>query len=252
MSRVKDKIVVVTGAGSGIGEAACLLLASEGALVAVTGRDQKKCQLVVDQITKKGGVAKFWRMDTTDESEVDQTMRSIHKTFGHIDGLVNNAGISGANPKTHKVTTQEWDNVMNVNMRGVFFCTRSVLPLMKEDGGGSIVNVSSILGIVGNSAMPSAYIASKGGVRLLTKADALAYAENNIRVNSIHPGFVWTPIFQAAVDRGLKREDLTPGVPMSRVAEPIEIAYGILFLISDESSYMTGSELVIDGGVTAK
>jgi NAD(P)-dependent dehydrogenase (short-subunit alcohol dehydrogenase family) len=252
MNRVKDKIIVVTGAGSGIGEATCLLAAREGAKVAVTGRDPQKCQRVVDQITKEGGVAKFWHLDTADEKEVDETMRSIHETFGRIDGLVNNAGVGGTTHPTHKVTTEEWDSLMNVNLKGVFFCTRAVLPMMIEDGGGSIVNVSSIAGLVGTPTISSsAYSASKGAVRLLTKADAMAYAKKNIRVNSVHPGAVWTPIFQPAIDRGLKREDFERWSPMGRVADPMEIAYGILFLASDESSFMTGSELVMDGGLTA-
>lgn len=251
MDRVKDKIVVVTGAGSGIGESACLLLAEEGAKVAVTGRDPKKCQHVVDQITKNGGLAKFWRLDTTDEQEVESCMRSIYETFGAIDGLVNNAGIGGTTHQTHKTSTQEWDQVMNVNVRGVFFCTRAVLPFMIERGGGSIVNISSIAGMVASIGVSSAYTTSKGAIRMLTKSDAISYAKNNIRVNSVHPGFVWTPILAPAESRGLKREDLAKLAPMNRVADPDEIAKGILFLISNESSYITGSELVMDGGVLA-
>jgi NAD(P)-dependent dehydrogenase (short-subunit alcohol dehydrogenase family) len=252
MNRVKNKVIIVTGAGTGIGEATALLLAQEGATVAITARDEQKGQKVVDAIIKNGGTARYWHLDTRDEKEVEQVIASVHETFGRIDGFVNNAGKGGSIHPTHRITEEEWDNVMDVNVKGVFFCTKHVIPYMMQEGGGSIVNVSSIAGIVGTVNLSSNYSASKAAVRLMTKTDALTYAKDKIRVNSVHPGFVWTPIFQPAVDRGFTRDMANSWQPMGRVADPIEIAYGILFLISDESSFMTGSELVMDGGFTAQ
>jgi NAD(P)-dependent dehydrogenase (short-subunit alcohol dehydrogenase family) len=262
MDRVADKVVIVTGGGSGIGRATSFLLAKEGASVAVADVDDVNGQATVDQIIKEGGQAEFWHVDSSKETEVEKFVKSVAEFFGKIDGLVNNAGISGIfKPSTeytgfarpHEYTEEEWDAVQNVNVKGVFFFTKHTIPHLLKNSHGSIVNISSIAGLIGQGGNPP-YYASKGAVRLMTKGDALSYIKDNIRVNSVHPGFVWTPIFNSLTDKGITKEMLTQWLPshcMQRAADPLEIAYGVLFLISDESSFMTGSELIIDGGYTA-
>ena len=167
-----------------------------------------------------------------------------------------NAGIAGTNKPTHELTESDWDQVMRVNVKGVFLCTKYAIPYMMEAGGGSIINLSSIYGIISAPDIPP-YHASKGAVRLMTKTDALLYANNNIRVNSIHPGYIWTPLVEELGQRSEEgveafRDHLDSLHPIGHVGEPDDIAYGIVFLASDESKFMTGSELVIDGGYTAR
>jgi NAD(P)-dependent dehydrogenase (short-subunit alcohol dehydrogenase family) len=254
--RVKDKVVMVTGGGVGLGKAMCRLLASEGATVAVTDILDDEGKETVGEIEEAGGTARYWRLDVTDEAEVEKTVGQVIDAFGEIDVLVNNAGISGADKPPHEVTEEEWDQVQRVNVKGVFFCTKHVIPSMKRGGGGSIIHLSSIYGIVGAPDAPP-YHASKGAVRLMAKTDALFYAEDGIRVNSIHPGFIWTPMVQNFMEsKGLTAEEgrasLAELHPIGRVGDPDDIAYGVLYLASDESSFVTGSELVIDGGYTAR
>ena len=256
MKRVEGKVAIVTGGSSGIGKASCQILANEGAKVAVTDIDDKKGHKVVEEIEKSGGVAMYWNLDTSDEERVKKVFGEIEEEFGPVDVLVNNAGISGADKPTHTVSKEEWMKVMSVNVNGVFFCTKHAVISMKESGGGSIINLSSIYGIVGAQDLPP-YHASKGAVRVMSKTDALLYAEDNIRVNSVHPGFIWTPLVEelgkespGGVDAF--REELDSLHPIGHVGEPEDIAYGILYLASDESKFVTGSELVIDGGYTAK
>jgi NAD(P)-dependent dehydrogenase (short-subunit alcohol dehydrogenase family) len=252
MQRVKDKVVIVTGGSLGIGKATCELLAKHGAKVAVTDVDEKDGQQVIDDITKAGGIAKFWRMNTASEKEVEQVIKSVYETFGHIDGLVNNAGITGVNKPTHEITEEEWDALMAVNVKGVFFCTKHVIPYMFKAGAGSIVNLSSIYGLVSAPDVPP-YHASKGAVREMSKTDALLYAKNKIRVNSVHPGFIWTPMVQGySKEAGISPDVIGALHPLGHMGDPDDIAYGILYLISDESKFVTGTGLVIDGGYTAQ
>jgi len=254
MGRVEGKVAIVTGGALGIGKATCLLLAEEGAKVAVTDILDKEGQELTKKIKSIGGVAEFWRLDVSNEKEVEKTFADIHKKFGKIDVLVNNAGIAGVSKPTHEISEEEWDKVMAVNVKGVFFCTKHVVPYMKKTGGGSIINLSSIYGIVSAPDVPP-YHASKGAVRIMTKTDAFLYAKDKIRVNSVHPGFIWTPMVegylksQGDVEEGRKYLDTLH--PIGRVGEPEDIAYGIVYLASDESKFVTGSELVIDGGYTA-
>ena len=252
MKRVEKKVVVVTGGALGIGRETCILLAKESAKVAITDVLDDKGQKLAEEINKSGGVAKFWHLDVSDEKEVEKVYSEVFKEFGRLDATVNNAGISGADKPTHELTENEWDATMNVNVKGVFFCTKHAIPYMQKSGGGSIVNLSSIYGLVGAGDIP-AYHASKGAVRLMAKNDALIYAKDNIRVNSVHPGFIWTPLVDAM---GKKtpgfREHLENLHPIGHLGEEIDIAYGILYLVSDESKFVTGSELVIDGGYTCK
>lgn len=254
MNRVKDKVAIVTGGSIGIGHGTALLLAREGARVAVTDLLQEEGLKTVEEIKSFGGEAKFWRMDVSKEEEVRKVFAEINKGFGKIDVLVNNAGISGVNKPTDEVTVEEWDRVMAVNVRGVFLCTKHAVPYMKK-GGGSIINLSSIYGLVGGPDVPP-YHASKGAVRLMSKTDALLYAKDRIRVNSIHPGYIWTPMVenflksQGNVEEGRKLVDSIH--PIGHMGEVDDIAYGILYLASNEAKFVTGSELVIDGGYTAR
>ncbi len=252
MERVKDKVVIVTGGALGIGRETCLLLAKEGAKVAVTDILDREGEKLIDEIKKAGGDAKYWHLNVADEGEVEKVYTEVVREFGKLDATVNNAGIAGVNKPTHELTEAEWDQVMDINVKGVFFCTKHAILHMKKEGGGSIVNLSSIYGIIGAGDIPH-YHASKGAVRLMTKNDALIYAPDKIRVNSVHPGFIWTPLVEEfGKDVPNFRENLDSLHPIGHVGEPLDIAYGIVYLVSDESKFVTGSELVIDGGYTAK
>ena len=189
------------------------------------------------------------------ESEVQAVMQEVVEHFGRIDILVNNAGVAGINKPTHEITEAEWDLVQAINVKGVFFCTKHAIPHLKRAGGGSIINLSSIYGLVGGADVPP-YHASKGAVRLMSKTDALIYAPDRIRVNSIHPGFIWTPMVEAHLSA---QGDLEEGKkataalhPLGHMGEADDIAWGAVYLASDEAKFVTGSELVIDGGYTAR
>ena len=249
------KTVLITGSGSGIGRATAEILAREGAAVAVTDVDDEAGEGVAEEIRAAGGRARYWHLDVADEGEVGRVVAEVADEFGGLDVLVNNAGISGADKPTHELTAEEWNQVQNVNVNGVFFCTKHCIPHLKEAGGGSIVNLSSIYGLVSAADVPP-YHASKGAVRLMTKTDALHYAGDGIRVNSVHPGFIWTPMVEGFIqdqdDPDQAREGLVGLHPIGRLGKPEEIAAAVLFLASDESSFMTGSEVVVDGGYTAR
>lgn len=252
MKRTEGKVVIVTGGALGIGRATCILLANEGAKVAVADILDEKGRELVEEIIQSGGVAKFWHLDVSDEKEVEKVYNEVVKEFGKLDATVNNAGIAGVDKPTHELSEKEWDSVMNVNVKGVFFCTKYAIPHMKKRGIGSIINLSSIYGLVGAGDIPP-YHASKGAVKLMSKNDAIIYAKDNIRVNSVHPGFIWTPLVEelGKNDSGF-RKHLDGLHPLGHVGDAIDIAYGILYLVSDESKFVTGSELVIDGGYTCK
>ncbi|MGM0630189.1 MAG: SDR family NAD(P)-dependent oxidoreductase [Pseudomonadota bacterium] len=256
MKRVEGKVAIVTGGALGIGRAVCLELAREGAKVAVTDIADDEGRKVVDEIKDFGGIAKYWHIDTASEDEVSSAFSDIEKELGSIDVLVNNAGIAGVNKPTHEITKDEWDKVINVNVSGVFYCTKHAIPAMKKAGAGSIINLSSIYGMIGAADLPP-YHASKGAVRLMSKNDALIYAKDKIRVNSVHPGFIWTPLVEQLgkeSDEGVDafRKQLDSLHPIGHVGESEDIAYGVLYLASDESKFVTGTELVIDGGYTAQ
>jgi NAD(P)-dependent dehydrogenase (short-subunit alcohol dehydrogenase family) len=251
MDRVKDKVAIVTGGGSGIGESTAKLLAKEGAKVAVIDIDDENGKRVTKEIKTAGGTAEYWHMNIADEKEVDKTFADINKKFGKLNILVNNAGIAGQGGATHEITAEQFDAVLNVNLRGTFFCSKHAIPYLLKAGGGSVINVSSIMGMLGGPALP--YNTSKGGIRNMTKSDAFIYARKNIRFNSVHPGFIITPLFTklaskspGGVEASIKKEG--ENIPMGRMGQADEIAAGILFLASDEASYITGAELVIDGG----
>jgi NAD(P)-dependent dehydrogenase (short-subunit alcohol dehydrogenase family) len=256
MERVKGRVALVTGGALGIGEATCKLLAAEGAAVAVTDLKDNEGKKVAEEIKRDGGTAEYWHLDVSDEDQVRKVVADVNGRFGKLDILINNAGISGANKPTHEISEKEWDQVLSVNVKGVFFCTKHTIPLMRKAGGGSIINLSSIYGIISSQDVPP-YHASKGAVRIMSKTDAILYAKDGIRVNSVHPGFIWTPMVEAFAESqpgGAEefRQTLDKLHPIGHVGKPEDIAYGILFLASDESSFVTGSELVIDGGYTAR
>lgn len=252
MKRVENKVVIVTGGSLGIGRETSILLAKEGAKVAIVDLLDEEGEKLAEEINKSGGVAKYWHLNVADENEVEQVYAEVAKYFGKLDASVNNAGISGTNKPTHEITEKEWDAVMSVNVKGVFFCTKYAVQHMLTNGSGSIVNLSSIYGLIGAGDAPP-YHASKGAVRLMAKNDAIAYAKNKIRVNSVHPGFILTPMVENyGKDVPGFFDQLNSLHPLGHIGEPMDIAYGILYLVSDESKFVTGSELVIDGGYTTK
>jgi NAD(P)-dependent dehydrogenase (short-subunit alcohol dehydrogenase family) len=251
MNRVKGKVAVVTGGASGLGEASAKLLAREGASVAIADIDDKNGARVVEEIKKAEGEAAFWHMNVTSEKEIEGTMAATFKKYGKINVLVNSAGIPGYPKPTHQTTSAEWDRVIDINLKGTFLCIKYAIPYIMKSGPGSVVNISSLLGLVGGE--DPVYHASKGGVRLMTKSDATVYAKDQIRFNSVHPGYILTPLFRGFTARDPAGADnffkeMTAKVPLGRLGEAEDVANGILFLASDESSYITGSELVIDGG----
>jgi NAD(P)-dependent dehydrogenase (short-subunit alcohol dehydrogenase family) len=230
-------------------------LAEEGAAVAITDVREAEGHALAAEIAGAGGVAAFWRLDVSKEAEVQQVFAAVTGRFGPVTVLVNNAGIAGVNKPTHEITEAEWDALMAVNVKGVFFCTKHAIPAMREAGRGSIINLSSIYGLIGAGDVPP-YHASKGAVRLMTKNDALIYAPDRIRVNSVHPGFIWTPLVETFAasqgDVADVRKALDAKHPLGHVGDPDDIAWGIVYLASDEAKFITGSELVIDGGYTAQ
>jgi len=255
MDRVKGKVAIVTGGARGIGRAACRRLAQEGARVAIVDVNEADGRSLAEELTAVGWPAAFWTLDVTREDEVARVFAEVVARFGRLDVLVNNAGITGVSKPTHELTEAEWDAVMGVNVKGVFFCTKHAVPALRQFGGGSIINLSSVYGLVGAGDVPP-YHAAKGAVRLMSRNDALVYAADGIRVNSVHPGFIWTPMleeFAAAQGKpAAMRRVLDARHPVGHCGEPDDIAWGIVYLASDESKFVTGSELVIDGGYTAR
>jgi NAD(P)-dependent dehydrogenase (short-subunit alcohol dehydrogenase family) len=252
LDRVKGKVAIVTGAANGIGEATARLLAREGAKVAIVDIDDENGRRVAKDIQREGYVADFWHMDVSHAKEVETVFGDIVNNFGLVNILVNNAGIAGGRGAPTAVPEEELDRVMATNLKGPFFCNKYAVPYMSKAGGGSIVNVASCYGIIGCDT-PS-YDASKGALRAMTKSDSIVLRKHNIRVNSVHPGNIWTPLFEKIVDKiGGGAENtarlLSVPVPLARMGKPEEVAYGILFLASDEASYVTSAELLIDGGM---
>jgi len=255
MERVKDKVAIITGAASGIGRATAQLFAREGAKVVVTtDTNIPGAEETVASITSAGGEAIFIQQDITNEADWKTVIDKTLKTYGRLDILVNNAGIMIAK-EIENTSLEEWRRVMKVNLDGVFLGTKYAIGAMKKSGGGSIINMSSALGLVGNFDHTSAYSASKGGIRLFTKAAAMEYSKSgldyNIRVNSVHPGVIETPMAAPVFENEEFRKEMEEGHPIGRLGNPMDIAYGVLYLASDESSFVTGTELVIDGGWTA-
>jgi NAD(P)-dependent dehydrogenase (short-subunit alcohol dehydrogenase family) len=257
MGRVQGKVAVVTGGAMGLGRAASILLGKEGATVIVTDIDDVKGADTAEAIIGNGGTAEYHHMDVTAESEISRVCADAGERYGRIDVLVNNAGISGILKPTHEITVSEWNHVMDIDARGVFLCTRYAVPFMMKRGG-SIVNISSVYGIVGGIDTPPPYLyhAAKGAVRMMTKSDAVCYAKDGIRVNSIHPGWIWTPMLDEVGRKSAEGQTefnrrLLTRIPLGHYGEPDDVAYGILYFASEESKFITGGELVIDGGYLA-
>jgi NAD(P)-dependent dehydrogenase (short-subunit alcohol dehydrogenase family) len=255
MDRLKGKVAVVTGASLGLGRATARRMAEEGASVAVTDIRNEEAQGLADELAERGFDACAWALDVASEAQVERVIGEIARRFGRIDVLVNNAGVAGANKPTHELTEAEWDFVQSVNVKGVFFCTKHAIPHLKRAGGGSIINLSSIYGLVSAGDVPP-YHASKGAVRLMSKTDALLYAPDRIRVNSVHPGFIWTPMVEGfladALDQGAAKGAVAALHPLGHMGEPDDIAWACVYLASDEAKFVTGAELVVDGGYTAR
>jgi NAD(P)-dependent dehydrogenase (short-subunit alcohol dehydrogenase family) len=251
MDRVKGKVAVVTGGASGIGEASAVLLAKEGARIAITDIDDANGKRVISEIKSAGGAADFWHMDVTDEKAVEGAFAEIYKKYKAIHILVNSAGVPGPPKLTHEITSAEWDRVLNINTKGTFLCVKHAVPYMLKGGAGSVINLSSMLGLMGGN--DPVYHASKGAVRLMTKSDAFNYARDNIRFNSVHPGYILTPLFRGFGEKNPAGADkfyaeMAEKIPQGRLGTAEDVANGILYLASDESSYVTGTELIIDGG----
>jgi NAD(P)-dependent dehydrogenase (short-subunit alcohol dehydrogenase family) len=253
MNRVQGKVAIVTGGAMGIGEACATLLAAEGAKVALTDVNRAAGEAAARKI---GGQAVFLSHDVSREEDWTRVIADVVQRFGRLDILVNNAGLGIMGDVEH-ATTESWRRLMGVNLEGVFFGIRAAIPPMRRSGGGSIINLSSIEGIIGDPDL-AAYNSSKGAVRLLTKSAALycAREKTGIRVNSVHPGYIRTPMVESAVkgspDPAAMWKRIESLHPIGHIGKPDDIAYGVLYLASDESAFVTGTELVIDGGYTAQ
>jgi cyclopentanol dehydrogenase len=247
--RLENKVAFISGGGRGMGEVMAKLFAQEGASVVIGDVLEDEGKQVEAAINETGGNCLFVRLNVTDETQWQQAVAATVTRFGKLDILINNAGIYRTN-KIENTSVEEWDQVLAINGKGVFLGTKAAIPEMRKAGGGSIINLSSVAGLVG-SADSGAYNASKGAVRLLTKSTAIQYAKEGIRANSIHPGTIETPM-TADLLSGEGRRDRINRTPLRRLGRADDVAYGALYLASDEASFVTGSELVIDGGRTAE
>ena len=249
--RLEGKVALISGGARGMGAAEARLFAQEGARVVIGDVREDEGRQVEAQINEAGGEALFLRLDVTQEADWQNAVATAVTRFGKLDVLVNNAGIGG-NSLLESTSLEDWDRMMDINAKGVFLGTKTAIPAMRDAGGGSIVNISSIWGMVGAEMSSPMYQASKGAVRLLTKTTALQYAADGIRANSVHPGPIATPLTEASRNNPERNRVMMERTPMGRYAQPEEVAYGVLYLASDEASYVTGSELAIDGGWTAQ
>ncbi len=249
MGRLAGKVALITGAAMGQGEAEARLFANEGAKVVLTDVQEELVQKVADSIIDSGGQALALKHDVSSEQDWQHVIEKTIERFGTLNVLVNNAGIATTSMmENHSI--EEWNKVMSINATGVFLGMKYAIPEMRKAGGGSIINISSIAGILGMGT--NAYSASKGAVRVLTKAAAMDYAKDNIRVNSVHPGIIVTPMTKDLLEHEETRKGFEAGTPLPRLGKPEDVAYGVLYLASDESSFVTGIELVIDGGYIAR
>lgn len=249
--RLEGKVALISGGARGMGACEAQLFAAEGARVVIGDVLEAQGRETEGAIKAAGGEAVFVRLDVTKESDWRQAVGTAVSRFGQLNILVNNAGVSGGG-RVEDVSLEEWNRVMDVNSTGVFLGTKTAIPAMRQDGGGSIVNISSQLGLVGTDVSSPQYQASKGSVRLLTKATAIQYASEGIRANSVHPGPIETPMTEVSFSDPERHRLTLSRIPLGRYGQPDDVAKGVLYLASDESSFVTGSELVIDGGWTAQ
>ena len=248
--RLEGKVALVSGGARGQGAVEAKLFASEGAKVVIGDILDEQGRQIEAEIAKDGGDATYVHLDVTREADWQEAVRTTIEGYGKLDILVNNAGIL-IRKGVEETTGEDWDRIMDVNAKGVFLGTKAAIPAMRAAGGGSIINISSIAGMIGGPGS-SAYTATKGAVRILTKSTAVQYAAEGIRCNSVHPGLIYTDMTRDTLDTPEGDRAWRARVPMGRLGNSDDVAKGVLFLASDESSYMTGSELVIDGGITAQ
>lgn len=253
MGRTEGKVALVTGAASGIGRATALLLAREGARIAAADVDADGAERAASEVAAAGGEALALRLDVTVEESWQSAIEQVVGRFGRLDVLVNNAGVGNGGLALRDTSLERWREILAVNLDGVFLGIRHAVPAMAEGGGGSIVNISSIYGVVG-ARNAGAYCASKGGVTLLTKAAALECAADGsgVRVNSVHPGYIETPMTAPRFADPDFKEAMLRRHPIGRFGRPEDISAAVLWLASDESAFTTGAELIVDGGFTAQ
>jgi NAD(P)-dependent dehydrogenase (short-subunit alcohol dehydrogenase family) len=249
--RLAGKVALISGGARGMGAVEAKLFAKEGAKVVIGDVLAAQGQQVEAEIKAAGGEAVFVQLDVSREADWQQAVATAESRFGKLDILVNNAGISQQSRVEH-TAVEDWDRLMNINATGVFLGTKTAIPAMRRAGSGSIINISSQLGLVGTDNSSPQYQASKGAVRLLTKATAIQYAKENIRANSVHPGPIATALNEARRANPQIYQLTVSRIPLGRYGQPEDVACGVLYLASDESAYVTGSELVIDGGWTAQ
>ena len=247
--RLEGKVAIITGGANGMGAEECRIFAREGAKVVIADILEEEGKQVEAEIAESGGDAVFVRLDVTSEDNWQAAVDAAVSRYGKLDVLVNNAGI-GRGVGSDGLSVENWDALMNINAKGVFLGMKYAIPEMQKAGGGSIVNISSISGIVGQRQVHMGYNASKGAVRIVTKSAAVQYAQDGIRVNSVHPGLM-PPMLTSAANTPNIRSEMLAGIPMGRTGRREEVGNAVLFLASDEASYITGAELVVDGGWTA-
>lgn len=246
--RLLQKVAIITGAGSGIGRATAMLFAQEGAKVVVADINAGSGSETASQISNNGGKAFFLEVDVSKERDVRDLIKTTVKEFGKLDVLFNNAGITGVSGPIWRTSQSEWDRIFDVNLKGIFYGCKYAIPALKKNRQGSIINTASELALVGSPDIP-VYAASKGGVVTLTRSLALQCASYKIRVNCICPGPIMTPLLRKDVpEKNLQR--LAKDIPVGRIGQPLDIAYAALYLASDESAFMTGASLIVDGGAT--
>jgi NAD(P)-dependent dehydrogenase (short-subunit alcohol dehydrogenase family) len=247
--RLESKVALISGGARGMGAVEARLFTSEGAKVVIGDILEEDGRRTEAEINEAGGECLFVRLDVTSEPDWQRAVAAAVARFGKLDVLVNNAGIYRTE-QVEETSVELWEQVLEINAKGVFLGTKHAIPEMRKAGGGAIINISSVAGLVGNH-ISAAYAASKGAVRLFTKSTAIQYAADGIRANSVHPGTIDTPMTAHMLADEQYRQDRMTRTPLGRLGRPEDIAYGVLYLASDESSFVTGSELVIDGGRTA-
>jgi NAD(P)-dependent dehydrogenase (short-subunit alcohol dehydrogenase family) len=250
--RLENKVALITGAGGGIGGETALLFAAEGAKVVLTDVNDAAGNEVVARITKAGGKALYVRADVSQSADCEAMVRAAEQTFGKLDVLMNNAGIMDSNDDDAQKTSEEvWERTLAINLRGVFLGCKHGIPALQRAGGGSVINVASFVASLGAATAQLAYTASKGGVLSMTRELAVIHARQGIRVNALSPGPLRTELLMKFLNTDAKKQRRLVHIPMGRFGEAKEMAKAALFLASDDASYMTGSNLLVDGGITA-